>query len=145
MKIYTLRVGLAGTSDIWRTIEIKGDQTLDQLHNAIFKAYERCDEHLYAFFLSNKPWDSSSEYGLPDPNGDRKIKNSKRTKIDSIHLQEKKKFLYLFDFGDEWHHPIQVLSIREEEAAGRYPRIVESKGEAPPQYPYLEDEEEEGE
>src|SRR5260370_26208206 len=30
-----------------RVIEIRGDQTLDELHHAIFQAYDRWEEHLY--------------------------------------------------------------------------------------------------
>jgi tetratricopeptide (TPR) repeat protein len=138
VAIYTFKVSLKEFSGVWRKIEIKGSQTLHHLHKAIFKAFERYDEHLYAFFLSNKPWDSSSEYGLPDPESD--ARNAERARIDSLGLQVKKRFLYLFDFGDEWWHSIELVSIKEGEPKGRYPRIVESKGEAPPQYPPCEDE-----
>ena len=135
--IYTFKVSLKDTPGIWRKIEIKGDQTLHQLHKAIFKAFDRFDEHLYAFFLSNKPWDRSTEYSLPDPGSE--AKNAKRAKIDSLGLQPKKSLLYLFDFVDEWWHSIKLLSVREEEIAGGDSRIVESEGEAPPQYPPCEE------
>ena len=36
---------------ISREIEIRGDQTLEQLHEVIFKAYDRWEEHLYEFHL----------------------------------------------------------------------------------------------
>lgn len=133
MSVYIFQVSLKESPKIWRKIEIKGSQTLHHLHKAIFEAYERYDEHLYAFFMSNKPWDHSSEYGLPDP--ERRAKNSKRARIDSLELQMKRKFLYLFDFGDEWWHSIQLLNMTEEELEGLYPRIIESQGMAPPQYP----------
>jgi tetratricopeptide (TPR) repeat protein len=131
-NIYTFKVSLKDSPEVWRKIEIKGDQNLHHLHKAIFKAFERYDEHLYAFFLSNKPWDAKSEYGIPDPESN--AKNAKRARIESLDLRLKKKFLYLFDFGDEWWHSIQLLDIRHGEASGRYPRVVESHGEAPPQY-----------
>jgi hypothetical protein len=45
----------------------------------------------------------------------------------------------LFDYGDEWRVEIEVKEIRD---AGEEsdPRILESIGEAPPQYPPDEDE-----
>jgi len=139
VEIYTFKVNLKESPEVWRKIEIKGSQTLHNLHKVIFKAYERYDEHLYAFFLSNKPLDSSSEYGLPDP--ESSAKNAKRARIDSLGLPVKKRFLYLFDFGDEWWHSVQLLGIKQEEPKGKYPRIIESQGEAPPQYAdYDEDE-----
>ena len=138
-RIYAFKVSLKDAPRIWRKIEVRGDQTLHQLHKAIFNAFERFEEHLYAFFLSNKPWDSSTQYGLPDPESE--ARSAKRTKIDSLGLQVKKKFLYVFDFGAEWWHSIELLSVREEEVVGKYPRIIESQGEAPPQHsPYDEEE-----
>ena len=139
VKIYTFKVSLKESPKVWRKIEIKGSQTLHNLHKAIFKAYERYDEHLYAFFLSNKPWDKATEYGLPDPESN--VKNAKRARVDSLGLSVNKKFLYLFDFGDEWWHSIGLLDIKNQEPKGKYPRVIESHGEAPPQYPnYNEDE-----
>lgn len=137
VEVYVFKVSLKESPEVWRKIEVKGSQTLHRLHEAIFQAYERYDEHLYAFFLSNKPWDSSSEYGIPDP--ESSAKNAKRARIDSLGLQVRKRFLYLFDFGDEWWHSIELLGIKEEEPRGRYPRIVGSQGEAPPQYPPYEE------
>jgi len=132
VEIYTFNVSLKGSPKVWRRIEVKGNQNLNHLHEAIFEAFERYDEHLYAFFMSNKPGDGSSEYGIPYP--ERKTKSARRARIDSLALKPKQKFLYLFDFGDEWWHSVQLLDIRREEGKGKYPRIIESQGEAPPQY-----------
>jgi hypothetical protein len=138
-EIYTFKVSLKESPEIWCTIEIRGDQTLHHLHKAIFKTFERYDEHLYAFFMGNKPWDAASEYSIPHPESN--ARNAKKARIDSLALNPKKKFLYLFDFGDEWWHSVQLLGIRQEEPKGKYPRVIESQGEAPPQYDaYNEDE-----
>jgi hypothetical protein len=133
VEIYTFKVSLKESPRIWRKIEINGNQTLHQLHKAIFRAFDRFDEHLYAFFLSNKPWDSSSEYGIPDPESN--TKNAKRVRINSLSLRINSKFLYLFDFGDEWWHSIRLFSIKEDKPKGTYPRVVEGQGTSPPQYP----------
>jgi hypothetical protein len=57
--------------------------------------------------------------------------------IGFLDLKVNKRFLYLFDFGVQWWHYVQLLDIKDEEAEGEYPRIVESKGTAPPQYPLV--------
>jgi len=132
VEIHTFKVSIKESPKVWRKIKIKGSQTLHNLHKAIFKAYERYEEHLYAFFLSNKPWDSSSEYGLPGT--ESSARNARRARIDSLGLTVNKKFIYLFDFGDEWLHSIELLGIKEQEPKGKYPRIIEGQGEAPPQY-----------
>jgi hypothetical protein len=66
MKTYTFHVSLPGTGRTWRKIELRADQTLEDLHFAIQGAYEWDADHLYSFFMSGKAWDESSEYRLPE-------------------------------------------------------------------------------
>src|SRR5215210_6683109 len=51
---------------ICRTIQIRGDQTLEDLHQAIFDAFDREDEHMYEFQAGGKgPMDPKARrYGL---------------------------------------------------------------------------------
>src|SRR3954447_3837582 len=50
-----------------RTILIRGDQTLEDLHHAIFDAFDREEEHMYEFQLGGKgPMDPEAKrYVLP--------------------------------------------------------------------------------
>jgi hypothetical protein len=66
VKTYTLHVSLPGTGRVWRKIEIRADQTLENLHFAIQRAYGWDADHLYSFFMSGKAWDQNSEYRLPE-------------------------------------------------------------------------------
>ena len=51
---------------ICRTIEIKGSQTLSELHGAIFDAFDREDEHMYEFQFGKGPHDPKGDrYVLP--------------------------------------------------------------------------------
>ena len=65
----------------------------------------------------------------------------RETTIASLNLQHDQRFLYLFDYGDEWRFNVRLDRIGAEEEAGvEYPRIVEAIGDPPPQYPEWEDE-----
>jgi hypothetical protein len=66
MKSYTFHVSLPGTGRTWRKLELRVDQTLHDLHLAIQDAFDWDNDHLYAFYMSGKAWDSGSEYRLPD-------------------------------------------------------------------------------
>jgi hypothetical protein len=58
----------------------------------------------------------------------------------------KKEFLFLFDYGDEWHFGVKLVRLSPTVEPGvRYPRVIAQAGEAPPQYPDLEDEAEDDE
>jgi hypothetical protein len=48
---YTFKVSLKGNRRIWRTLVLYGDQTLDDLHEAIYQSFDRYDEHLYSFYF----------------------------------------------------------------------------------------------
>jgi len=130
-----------------RTIEIRGDQTLAELHCAIFAAFDRWEEHMHEFHLGTGPRDwSRGRYGCRGPLGlaalfedDQPTGDSTRTSLNSLGLAPGQTFGYWFDFGDDWYHQIDVAAIGEAVPRRRYPRVVARVGESPPQY--MEDEE----
>lgn len=150
-RVYELQVFLVGgpitrefarkNKVVSRTIQIRGDQTLASLHEAIFDAFDRDDEHLYEFQVGGKgPNDPKARrYGLPM--GDSPFDDPKpagvvtRTAIDELHLKKDDAFGYWFDFGDDWWHQINVVAINDGPASGKYPQVTARTGESPPQYP----------
>ncbi len=129
--LYRFRVKLQGRKDVWRRIEMTGDQTLHDLHEAIQEAFAWDDEHLYAFFLSGKPWDESTEYDSPYSGGER---SAAKHRLEHLPLKSGKQFLYIFDFGEELRHEITLEAILPGKAQRGldYPRITERQGTAPP-------------
>lgn len=58
------------------------------------------------------------------------------TTLESLDLEVGKRFLYLFDYGDDWRFNVRVHAVREDaDPDADYPVLVESVGEAPSQYP----------
>ncbi len=129
-NLYVLRVFLmsgpvepkfAG-KEISRVIEIRGDQSLDQLHQAIFDAYERFEQHSYEFQFGRRPF---------DPKGPN---HSRKTTLDELGLKRGRVFGYWFDFGDDWYHQVQVERIDRAIPTVSYPRVTRRVGRSPPQY-----------
>ena len=59
-------------------------------------------------------------------------------------IQNRYEFLFLFDYGDEWHFGVKLRRVSEQvEPRVQYPRVVASQGDAPPQYPDFEEDEDE--
>jgi hypothetical protein len=57
MKAYVFEVELRKNRDIKRIIEVRADQTLDRLHEAIQASLGWGNDHLYSFFFSPRPKD----------------------------------------------------------------------------------------
>lgn len=132
---------------ICRTIQIRGDQTLDELHYAIFDAFDREDPHLYEFQLGGKgPLDPKARryvhpMALDGDFDDDKPAGTVEATIGSLGLKKDDVFGYWFDFGDDWWHQVNVMDIKEKAARGRYPKVVKRVGQSPPQYVDWDEEE----
>ena len=143
---YTFRVRILGGAyappdgrQIWRELELTGDQTLGDLGEAIPLAFGFDDPHLWSFFLSGKPWDDATEYARsPSPDDGRPARAADRLRIRDAPAG--KEFLFLFDYGDEWHFGVRLVRTAAAPEPGvRYPQVVASRGQAPAQYPPVED------
>jgi Plasmid pRiA4b ORF-3-like protein len=91
-----------------RTIQIRGDQMLQDLHYAIFDAFGRWEEHAYEFQFGKGPMDPKGRrYVLPgafEAAGREDNPPAGRvdmTTIASLGLKVGDRFGYWFDFGDD--------------------------------------------
>jgi hypothetical protein len=69
MTLYTFHVTIVGLDNLWRKISIRGEQTLNVLHEGIQAAFEFDNDHMYSFYLSGKAWDKATEYAIPEGYG----------------------------------------------------------------------------
>jgi hypothetical protein len=125
---YAFKVSLRPSC--WRRIQLTANHTLLDLHKMIQKAFHFNDDHLYSFFMDAQKWshDSfNSQDGQEPPFVDE-------VKIGELGLKAGRRFLYLFDFGDEWEFHVEVESILEGKNEPLKPQIVEVYGTAPEQY-----------
>lgn len=132
-----LRVSHRSMPEVWRDLELAEDNTLEDLHLLIQRAYSWWDDHLYSFFLSGKTWDRSSEIGSPWSDAPLHTHHIEMQQLD---LHEGKVFLYLFDYGDQHEFDVAVLRINPLAPKGEYPRILDYHGADLPQYPYYDEE-----
>jgi hypothetical protein len=132
---------VAKNPEVSRIIEIKGRNTLADLHKILFQAFDREEEHLYEFQVGGtRPNDPNARrYSLPSVAetalpGEAPVGDVTRTAIADLGLSIEDVFGYWFDFGDDWWHQINVVSITEKAGKGKYPKITQRVGASPPQY-----------
>ena len=154
-RLYTLDVFIIGgqiteqfaekNPEVSRTIQIRGDQTLEYLHYAIFDAFDRFDEHMYEFQFGKGPHDPKGDryvlrFALEGPFPPERVAGVvSETTIGSLYLEVDQAFGYWFDFGDDWWHQINVVAIDDKAPRGKYPKVTKRVGASPPQYPDWDD------
>ena len=130
-KQYSIKVYPAGKGrEVYRNIEICGDETLDRLCQIILEAFDFDDDHLYEFCMDNRMYSENSYQS--DPEEDDAATD---IALDKLKLNKGQKFSLHYDFGDDWMFTITIHKINEVEESFE-PRIVKSKGQIQ-QYPYL--------
>jgi hypothetical protein len=151
MNLYILEVFLIGgpvaaqfmmdNPVVSRTIVIRANQTLGDLHQAIFVAFDREEEHVYEFqFGGEGPNDPQARrFGVPRLVGGRMeldgLKGDvSKTTLDALKLKQDEAFGYWFDPGDDWWHQINVISVEKKTPKGKFPKVTKRIGESPPQY-----------
>mgnify|MGYP001042163891 CR=1 FL=1 len=137
MAKYTFKVYPVGQGrTTYRTIEISGEETLDELCEFILETFDFIHEHLYEFCMDNRMYSQNSYQYAPE---DGEL--STDVMIDEIGLIKGQKFLLHYDFGEDWMFTIHVQKI-EDETETTLPKLIKSVGYVE-QYPGWDDEEEE--
>jgi hypothetical protein len=133
---YTFKVSYTG--GIWRKVVLSGKHTMNTLHDMILDAFDFDDDHLYSFFMDGVKW-STDCITSPYDNDGQPV--ATEIQIGEIGLEQGQRFLYLFDYGDEWTFVVEVENIQELDSVPFKPYLMEGKGKAPAQYPeyYEED------
>ena len=150
MKLFQLRISIIGIPKLYRIIDISENASFRDLHDMIFMAFDRCDHHLYSFFMTmedsknlRKIYDSpeiTHPQNVEDVMGfGREKMSAAETRINDIELKEKDVFHYLFDFGDDWWHRIRVQKIGNLRTAKKHMKLIKSVGKSPDQYPDYDD------
>lgn len=119
----------------WRKIAIHSSQSLEHLHLAIQDSVDFEDDHLYAFYMDNRRYSDRcylDSRGEEPPFADEKS-------LEDLNLSIGQKFLYIFDFGDNWEFEIELLEIDTKTQKKFKAKLIAEQGESPEQYPDWEE------
>ena len=144
--IWTLRIECIGGSYLEekcvRTIEVDSGSTLLELHDTIQDAVDFDRDHLFEFFAGRSSrnrkvvFDNSFEW-------EDRVDTYSLLALEKVYpLPKGCKLYYHFDFGDSWYFEIRKSrkKPREPEPDVTYPRVIETIGPNPEQYPNWEEE-----
>ncbi len=128
---YRLQVRLAGGR--WRAeIVLGATHSLDNLHLLLQRVLNWDDAHLYAFYLSGRPFDRLTAVACPMA-GDSPPATDEVT-LGHIDPAPGQRLLYLFDFGDEWRFELTVTERTVGQGVAGPPLCFATSGPPPLQY-----------
>lgn len=137
MALYRFRVTFEDYDDVTREIDVKSNQTFEDLHRAIHQSTGYNPEYSSSFYISNDQWMKGEEITyLPNQRRiDRGISLMERVKLSSFIDDPHQKFYYTFNFDRPFDFHVELMKIILEDAPGvTYPAVIKSVGEAPRQF-----------
>ena len=136
--IFRFRVVLDNNTkeDIFRDIEIRMSDTLEDLHNSITQSFGFDGSEMASFYLSDDEWNQGEEISLFDlSEGGSDIQLMSQTVISSVVSEERTKLIYVYDFMSMWTFMVELGEIVEEAQGMDYPNLLYVHGQVPSDAP----------
>ncbi|MCB0139605.1 MAG: plasmid pRiA4b ORF-3 family protein [Caldilineaceae bacterium] len=128
IEIYQLRVYLREISSmIWRRFLVRSDNTIADLHHTLQIAMGWEDAHLHEFIIRGK------RYGISWLGGIVFSDNAHQVQLSDLRLRVNERFLYEYDFYDQWQHEIRLEKQLPFDPAKSYPVCTGGARAAPPE------------
>jgi hypothetical protein len=137
MALYRFRVTFEDYDEVVREIDVKSNQTFEDLHRAIHKSTGYNAEYPSSFYISNDQWTKGEEITyMPNQRRiDRGVALMDKVKLSSFIDDPHQKFYYTFNFDRPFDFHVELMKIILDETPGvTYPTVVKSVGEAPRQF-----------
>lgn len=134
MAIYRFRISFEDFDDVVREIDIKTNQTFEDLHRAFHRSTGYDADKSSSFYVSTDNWIKGDEIAIL-PN-QRKIDNGvtlmEKAKLSSFVEDPHQKFYYIYNFERPFDFHVELIKIiLENDPNIEYPFLVKSTGEAP--------------
>ncbi len=135
--IYRFRVILDNDTedDIFRDLEIRETDTLEDLHNIITQSFGFDGTEMASFYISDEQWNQGEEISLFDLSDDNSARLMNETEISSVVHEVQPKLIYVYDFLSMWTFYVELAEIVEEANGTDYPNLMFVKGQVPNEAP----------
>lgn len=138
MRLYRFRVMIDDKSEAFRDIAIKSEQSFLDLHKAIKTAFGFNGEEMACFYVSDEDWGKGPEIPLADlgfgQDGDEPPALMKEVLISDHMRSTRQRYLYVYDFLQNWTFMVELVHAGEPEKGKRYPQVLISHGTPPGEF-----------
>ena len=136
--VYRFRIVLDNDTedDVFRDIEIRETDTLEDLHNSIIQAFGFDGIEMASFYLSDDEWNQGEEISMFDTSeGYDNLRLMSETVISDVSDEKKPKLIYVYDFFSMWTFYVELAEIVEEADGTDYPNLMFVHGQIPTEAP----------
>ncbi len=136
--IYRFRIILDNDTeeDIFRDIEIRESDTLEDLHNVITQSFGFDGSEMASFYVSDDEWNQGEEICLFDMSGGvDSVRMMNETLISDVVFELQPKLIYVYDFLSMWTFLVELAEIVEVVEGTDYPNLMFVHGQVPDEAP----------
>jgi hypothetical protein len=125
---YEIRISLADISpEIYRKVRVSGAMKLNQLHKLIQAVMGWKGYHLHSFEMDG------IEFGIYEPEEEMNFVDEKKFRLEELAQGQAIQIKYVYDFGDNWIHILDVTPAGELSDAKSSAVCLEGARTCPPE------------
>ena len=122
-RIARLRIELQEPEPkIWRRIDMPLSTTLEALYEAIQMTMGWTFSHLWEFEIGGRSYGDPSFREFDD---EPMIYKAKGLRLGTVIGRGAERFVYVYDYGDNWRHEVIVEEVSDGDASIEYPALVD--------------------
>lgn len=136
--IYRFRVILDNDTeeDIFRDLEIRMTDSLEDLHNTITQAFGFDGTEMASFYISDEKWNQGDEISLFEMGeGTSEAMLMRDIKLEDLLNEDQTRLIYVYDFFNMWTFFVELAEIVEEASGTDYPNLMYVHGQIPDDAP----------
>lgn len=128
IAVYQMRVYLRKISPvIWRRLLVRSDSSVADLHYLLQIVMNWSDYYLHQFRIRGK------RYGVARLEGPWFQDRAEEVLLHHFQFRPRERFLYEYNFFDQWEHEIRVEQILPFDSQKQYPICIGGANAAPPE------------
>ncbi len=129
LKVYPAKRG----REAYRVFQISGDASFDDLCFSILGQFNFDSSHMYEICFNNN-YDDNLQCSAASGS----TRNTSNTTLNDVGLTKGQKFIFHYDFGDDWKFVVSVVKVLEDFSSSSVIKLKE-KGKISQYYDYDEE------
>ena len=126
-RVARIRVELRDLERVWRRLDVPVSATLATLHDIVQIAMGWTFSHTDEFDTGDR------SYGEPVSEDDHGLHKANGWRLETLIAPGFERFLYLYDFGDDWRHDVIVEGVHDGDPGTEYPAFLDGARRCPPE------------